>query len=537
MNAKDQSAQIKEVQKLLNKHKVDAARALLDELALLRPQDPKVLSLLGVSELKKSQYVQAEQYFLQALEKDPRFSEAHFYLATLYLQQEQYEKAIEEYQKVSVFDPAHIQAEINLGLAFENNWRLREAQSIYQRILQEAPQNTTVYQHLARILKKLGKIQESIYCLEKALELAPKDCAILTQLGATFCEINDTQSALACFHKVLAIQPHNAEAIYYLTECQAITANTKQEVKKVHALLRTTLPDRDLMFLHFALGKIADDVNEVDKAFFHFDAANAAWASLKPFYEEAFLKTITQLYQVFDEKFICKKSIAQQANGSPLFIVGMPKSGKSLVEKLLSQFAQVSQCGEQRVLLFLINKAVDPPGSFLMSPAVFKALNQQTMQEMAEYYLNELSHIAPKATWFCDSMPNNFLLLGAIATLFPSAKIIHCTRHPLDLCLMNYSHYAPRRDPFPHDLLTWGRYYQQYAKLMGYWKDIGIENMLEVKYELLVTEPEKVLTSLCEFLEIPVDFKTLHLPILDRREINRWQAYEAQLISLINLLY
>lgn len=540
MTQRKDKNKIEKVQKLLKQEKIQAATALCQELLKLRPHDSKLLVLLGIAALKQNDLSESESYFQRALSEKPNLSEAHFHLATLYLQQEKFDKAIEQYQKVSGLDPSHIQSEINLGLAFESNWRLREAQCIYQRVLQEEPQNVNALANLGRVLRKLGKLDESIDAFKKALEFEPKAIRLINNLGEVLCEKDAKQEAIPYFKKALALTPNNAVALHHLVLCRSYADNISK-IEKIQELLNNKeLSDSDAIHLHFALGKIYDDSDQYDKAFFQFTKANQLFAKAVPFDEDKFAHSITQLTQIFDAKLIQKKRIMPMQGWNPLFIVGMPNSGKSMVAKVLTQYSDVASCGQQRVLLDITKRFSRFAGKQLTYPEGIKELNNDVLQEMAYYYINELSKIAGKeAIWFCDIMPTNYLLLGLIAILFPAAKIVHCTRHPLDLCLMSYFEYCENDKDFafPHDLEKIARYYQQYAKLMGYWRGIGIDNKIEVKYESFANSPKKTLSHLFEFLGVSFDHKSMQLPAFDMRSIGRWEKYQPFLQPAIDVLY
>lgn len=522
---------IEEIQKLLSRQKVQAASKLLQELVALRPHDPKVLVLLGIAALKQNDLSKAEQYLLLAIEKNDAESQAHFQLATLYLHQGQFDKAIEQYQKVSAFDAEHLQAEINLGEAFESNWRYLEAEFVYKRVLQEDPYHSIVLDRLGGVLKKLGKTQESEEIYKKALEASPKSFATLNHLGALYQDESDFNNAILSFEKTLVLKPENVTALFGLTHSR----NQKQEfpeAKKLENLSQKgNLTADEMMLLHFGLGKIYDDRENSEKAFFHFHAANQICAKRDPFDIRSFANTVKGIMQLFNAKFIHDKKIVPSFEKIPLFIVGMPLSGKHLLQKTLALHQDISFVGEQRLLINLLKESWHVP-------ALMEELTNDDLRKIANDYIAGMSKLALKeAPFFCDIMPNNHLFLGVIAILFPQAKIIHCTRHPLDLCLASYTlHHAIPRG-YAHDLAMLGRYYQHYANLMGYWQSIGIDNRIEVKYEELVQTPKKTLTEVFEFLELPFETDTFPIPSFHTHEVGRWQKYQPYLHPLIEVLY
>ncbi len=530
--SKENKRKIEEVQNLLKKQKVQAATLLLNELLNERPDDPKVLVLIGIAALKQKDYSQAESFLLQALQKNKNLSEAHFHLASLYLQLEEYDKAIEQYQEVSQFDASHLQAMINLGLAFENKWRFQEAQFVYQSILQEEPENAMVILHLGEVLIKLGNIQEAINIFQKGLEVEPKSADFLNHLGVAFLTLKEKAKAIKCFQKVLALKPDNVQALYNLTLCDPNTLGQNVEVKKLQQFLDSdNLASHDRILCHFALAKIYEHSGHNERTFFHYKAGNDLCAKHHYFDENGFVQTVNQIMEIFDQGLIQEKMIVPIEGKSPLFIVGMPGSGKNLVEKLLIRHSKITCTSPQKLFQDLSRKCLDFP------EGITSATSNQ-LQQMASQYIEELGKIAlSDAHIICDSAADNYLYLGLMSILFPKSKIIHCTRHPMDLCLTNYFHSYPHDSSFAHNLGSLGRYYEQYVKLMGYWQSIGIENRIEVKFEDLVLSPHETLKQLFEDLEMSVDVNKIKLSTLYTLEVDRWKKFEPFLQPLIEVLY
>lgn len=520
---------IEEIQNLLRQQKVQAAAKLLQELHLLRPHDPKVLVLLGVASLKQNNFAQAQDYFLQAIAHNDKDSYAHFQLATLYLHQGKFDEAIEQYQKVSIFDATHLQAEIHLGEAFESNWRFLEAELVYKRVLQEDAQNVLVLARLGDVLKKLGKFQESITIYQKALEAAPKEVMTLNYLAELYQEMGDSSNAILHFEKALALKPENIRALFGLVHSRIQLTEHIEAQKLVNIEHKKNLSLEEVIMTHFGLGKVYDDKEDIEKAFFHFHAANQLCAKKDPFDIKSFTEIIKNIMDIFNARFIHEKKTVPDFDKTPIFIVGMPLSGKHLLHKTLSNHPKISFVGEQRLLLSLLKESWH-------LPALMQELTDEGLKKIASDYMSGMSKLALKeAPFFCDIMPSNHLLLGVIAILFPQAKIIHCTRHPLDLCLANYTQYQPIPKGFAHDLSVLGRYYQQYAKLMGYWQSIGINHRMEVKYEELIESTEQTLTELFEFIEI--EKNDFPIPSFDPHQVGRWQKYQSHLQPLIKVLY
>jgi hypothetical protein len=238
----------------------------------------------------------------------------------------------------------------------------------------------------------------------------------------------------------------------------------------------------------------------------------------------------------------------------PVFIVGMPRSGTSLVEQILASHPSVMGAGELRDIGRCAERLKTRLNSTEDYPACLVELDQETASELAEQYLERLKSICTDEIRVTDKMPGNFLRLGLVAMLLPGARVIHCRRHPLDVCLSCYFQDFIRRSglSYAFDLQNLGEYHTQYAKLMEHWRHVLPLRLLEVDYEQLVDEPEKMSRHLVEFCGLPWDPACLEYHKTQRnvwtasswqvrqpiytQSVGRWKHYETYLQPLKNAL-
>lgn len=522
---KEIQRKIDEVHLLLQKEKMKAATNLLNELIEKRPSDPNVLLLLGIAALRQKDYELAQTYLQNAISQDNQLSEAHYNLATLYVEREEYDKAIEEYQKMSSLAASYA-AQMNLALAFEHNWRFLEAKIIYESLLEQYPEDTNIYLHLGNVLVKLLNIKGAIAIYERGLMLAPKSIDLLNHLGVALFKDHQLQRSAKCFHKVLAMKPDNVQALFQLSQQHPFKDESFPETKALQEILSSNNANVDDQALcHFALGRIYDVSDFYERAFFHYEKANSLCAKLGHYDENDVINKMNRIKSLFDSKTIQQKALLSDAK--PVFIVGMSGEGKQLLAKTLAMHPQVGMLSQQRLLSHELNKMITDPDLLLNA-------NSATLKQIANNYLETVAKLAPNFQLVCDAAPDNFFILGLIAILFPKAPIIHCTRHPMDLCLANYFHDG-KENRYAHHLTTLGRYYQHYAKLMSYWQSIGIANRIEVKYEELIENPTQTIKVLFQALHI--DNPNPSLPRLHSDEIDRWKKYQHFLQPLIEVLY
>jgi hypothetical protein len=301
--------------------------------------------------------------------------------------------------------------------------------------------------------------------------------------------------------------------------------------------------------LHYALGEAFHGRKDYDQAFIHFEAGNSLRRKQSAYDPKDTSAKIDSLITFFDqERFSAMGSRSAVASDRPIFIVGMPRSGTTLVEQILSAHPQVFAAGELDFLKQLTQRMTliaQPSTDF---PGCLEGIPDGTLQKLAEDYINKLSRLAPNALRVTDKMPWNIHALGLIALMWPNAKIVHCVRGPMDTCFSCYrTYFAENAHAYTCDLAELGHYFAQYRRLAEHWRSVLPVEMWEVHYETLVEEPDIGIRSLVEFCGLPWDEGCLEFhtsgrpsktnPLEVRRPINAgsigsWKKYESHLQPL-----
>lgn len=323
--------------------------------------------------------------------------------------------------------------------------------------------------------------------------------------------------------------------------------NTAQALARVrYALKPVRLPTQDRVRLSFTAAMLCDALGDYDTAFEYYRVANTYKA--KPYNPKAQSLYIDRLIEVFSPEFITAHRGMGDPSPKPVFIVGMPRSGTTLTEQILSEHPQIAGAGEMPTLWSLAQDLATRlawPGPY---PGCMKAWNQRVASEIANEYIADLSHRFPDADRVADKLPGNFIHLGLIACMLPGARIIHCTRNPIDTCLSCYfQNFAGNMQPWSWDLAHIGAYYNDYKRLMEHWQTCGIE-LLEMPYEQTVADLETNARRAVEYLGLPwnnaclrfhesgrviatASFDQADKPIYDQ-SVNRWKHYERHLDPL-----
>ncbi|MBV9549300.1 MAG: sulfotransferase, partial [Alphaproteobacteria bacterium] len=422
--------------------------------------------------------------------------------------------------------------------------RLEEALAAAQKAWAMAPGSDARILE-ARILLLLGKVEEALATLNAARAADPDNAGIYLHLGTALKVAGRFDEARTALGRAIQINPKDVEAYAALAEITRITATDpllaamdrlagewQQKSGKVPAKL------------HFALGKSLDDAEEFDKAFHHFAAGNAALAKSLPYNEAATLAVMERLKALFSAETVARLAETGSQSELPIFIVGLPRSGTTLVEQILSSHPQVAAAGEVRYLPQAAEKALD-----LSNGMVALNLNAEAAIEIAANYLSRLETKASGRPRVTDKLPANALLAGLIHAALPRARIIHCRRDLMDVGLSCFAAPFGERMPFSRDLGALGRYIRAHEALMEHWRAIlPPETFIEVEYEAVVSDLEKQARRLVAACGLDWDERCLafhqnarpvntasvaqvRTPLHDR-SVGRWRRYEKHLRPL-----
>ena len=314
-------------------------------------------------------------------------------------------------------------------------------------------------------------------------------------LGNAYAEMGLLEDAVIAYGRALAIRPDFAEAHYNLSAKKKYTADDP-DLKTLEAMARKSakLAHRTQMNMWFALGKAREDVGRYDDAFAAYGAGNKLKRAALTYDEDKAAAAIDDIIRRYDRAFAAKKKTglfggkAGCGDATPVLIVGMPRSGTTLIEQILASHSKVHGGGELPFLPEIVSSATGlPAGNSYMDWLL--GASSGALRKTGEAYIRKIRALDGGAWRICDKLPRNFLYAGLIHKILPDAKIIHAVRDPLDTCLSVYALLFQQNLPFAYDLSELGRYYRRYARLMEHWKSVLPENrILEVMYEDVVAD-------------------------------------------------
>lgn len=480
-------------------------------------------------------HAEAIKQLISALSLHPELIDAWYNLGVLYGQIHNYEAAISSYQKLLALSPNHLAALNNLGDLLSRVDRKGEAERALRQALTLRPDLTDAQYNLARLIldehpesaaKLLKEVVQArpqlvdacrLYAralarsgiheaahdvLEAALANAPHEANLHSDFGLVCLELGKLGAAQYAFEQAIAREPRHTHALYNLTFSVKAAANPALLDKLKAALDHSEqLPSEESAMLHFAAGHLLEAAGDYDAAFMEFLRANKLKnVPYEPAQTQAHFEAIKNFFtpEVFAQ--FSSDVDAQQA----VFIVGMPRSGTTLAEQIIASHPLASGAGE----LLLFNQIANGLGPILKSelayPECVHYLTTPIARELAQRYLGELQRRGGEQSQkITDKMPGNFVHLGLIALLLPKAKIIHCHRDPINTCLSCFTANFTGFLPYAYDLGHLGHYYRCYEDLMAHWKKVLPLSIYTLNYEDLVSNSEKEIRSLIDFVGLP----------------------------------
>ncbi|MGC2521931.1 MAG: sulfotransferase, partial [Stellaceae bacterium] len=400
--------------------------------------------------------------------------------------------AVAAYRRAVALAPSLVEALVGLADLLELGGDYEEAAQLWRRAAALAPDTAAACVYLARALMTEGDFAAAETELRAAAMLDPENDLVHKLLGDVLVRQGRFEEAVATFDHVLALNPRQVSAYFTMADAGKCTEADRPRLAHVlRALGNAALDHEDRLLLHFAAGKMLDDLGEYQTAMAHFDAANAIRDRSAKFDAAAFAADIDRLLRRFTGDFYTANPAFAEDDETPLLIVGMPRSGTTLVEQILSRHPQIGGGGEQP---FWIRRAT--------AHGTLEAtyLQPDSGRALAREYLSVLRRIAPSAARVTDKLPFNVLCVGLIHLLLPNARIIQCRRHPVDTCLSIYFTHFQQTISFSSDKRALAAAYRQYARLMDHWRSVlPAARCLDVRYEELVSDREAVTRRLIAF--------------------------------------
>jgi tetratricopeptide (TPR) repeat protein len=475
---------------------LDEAESHCRRAAQLAPRVPEILENLGHVLLAQGRINQASECYKQALAAAPRRVATRRSIGELVQQAGRYEEADRWFRSALALDPRDARtcaAVGSLSFALE---RYTEAAAHYQKSVALDPTLADAHFGLGLALQELDQPVEAESCYREAIRVDPSLTAPLVALARLQSERGDRELSSQTARRALALRPNLAEA-YWRLAMNEKAALPDADVRKMQGLLAHKYLSHGLLAaLHFGLAAVHDARGQYREAASHMDAANALQAAVKAAKNQAYdadqhARSIDRLIAAFSREFVERARAWGDPDPRPVFVVGLPRSGTTLVEQILASHSQVHGAGELRDALRLFNLLPQFVGRDTSDPFdCIAELGPDSVSAMARMYLERLQSLAPpSATRVVDKMPDNFKLLGLIAVLWPRAHVILCTRDLRDIAVSCWQT-SFSSNPWTNTWEHMARRFADHARLLAHWRDTRPVPWIEVIYEELVSDPE-----------------------------------------------
>jgi tetratricopeptide (TPR) repeat protein len=505
--------------KLLSAGRPADAIAPLREAALLQPSNPFIQHDLGLACLEVGRIPDAIAALQRAVASNPRYADAYFRLGVALEKLGNIGGAIVAYDRATELLPSLTEAWFRAGALVYTLGHRDEAIGCFRRAAATGGKTSFGRLGKARTLLTEDRNQEAEQVLRRTVALDPENAMAHDLLGNLLSEFGRFDEARECFQRAIAIAPLLAGCYYDLVRCRPVTSDDDGLLQRMEAALATPgLEAAQRVRLHLALGKAADDLGDYALAMQHFDAADAVRRASLSFDSAAFAIEIDRLIARCTPELIARAPELGSCDATPVLIIGMPRSGTTLVEQIVSNHPEVGAGGE---LHFWNERGAawhrsGAPGT--ETPFFAKA---------AADYLGVLRAIAPTAARVTDKMPFNFLWAGLIHMAFPRAIIIHCRRAAVDTALsIHQTHFHPSL-AFPTGGAELVMYFRSYQRLIDHWRSLlPADRFIEVDYEELTRAPEPMIRRIIAVCGLPWHDACLRPESNPRavRTPSKWQA-------------
>ncbi len=485
----------------------------------LRPDVPAFHLNLGNVLSDLGELEPAAEAYRRAIALRGEFAEAHSGLAGVLARQERYDEAIACYQRAIAASPRHSAAHLGLGNVLMELDRPAEAAESFRQAIAAEPASASAHDHLASALREMEEIESALEAYARANELDPGFAPAHFNRGNLLLELGRAGEALEAFERTLAADPRMTAA--YLSRLRSLAGTPDEnEATRIEAALLAAhdRPPAERSPLHFALGTVREAQGRFEEAFASFMQANSLRRPSIDYDEAAFAGRLARIKNVFDEPMLTRNAGAGSESGLPVFIVGMARSGSSLVEQILASHPAVHGEGERPhldKLLTTIRLADGSPGMF---PECLKEFTPAGFRVLGDAYAGLLGQRDAKAARITDKYLGNYVHAGLIHLALPGAKILHVIRDPLDTCLSAYAlAFSRNAQAHSYELGELGRHYRLYADLMAHWRRLlPPEAILDIRYEDLVGDLEGGVRGILGYCGLPWDERCLAFHNLDR---------------------
>ena len=441
-----------------------------------------------------------------------------------------------------------------LGLEYAHsllaNRKHREALDQCQRLIGFAPENIDIYELKAEVLYNLGRYEESLAIYRELSDVGEKRASALLPLGKVLKAVGETPAAIDCFHEAMEDKLASPQAFWELANLRTYRFSA-EEIEAMRVLLNESeITAINKVLIQFALGKALEDERQFAESFKYYQAANGAYTKIQPF---QYSNQNANLKSFFTADYFSGQKKTGSASDAPIFVVGLPRSGSTLVEQILTSHSMVDPTQELAEIVSIARELsnTNQPGQ-AQYPQSIASLSEGQIRGLAQRYLDYAQTFRQQAPYFVDKAPGNFHHIGLIKTLFPNAKIIDIRRDPMASGWSLYRYFFADSFRFSYDMETIGKYFNDYIVLMDHWHTVLPGQILTIAYEDLIDDLPTFVDSLLRYCGLPFEEACINFHLNKRvvatpsseqvrqpiytQALDQWKNYEEFLLPLKNAI-
>ncbi|WP_339670796.1 sulfotransferase [Dasania marina] len=494
----------------------------------------------------------AKKLFAELSQIAPQWSETFFTGAYIALLAKAYPQALKGFQKTLQQKPRHLTALAGKALCLLHLGEFTGAVLMANKLLQEQHSDPIYWHMLSELFHASGELDSYLNCCEKLTTLIPNNANMLANLSEALRYTGDYSQAETTVNKALALAPGNATMLYNRSHIRK-QSKDHNHIEPLKTALSQQPASQHQMQLCYALAKELEDIGDYQQAFSYLKRGSQIRKNNSNYTVDSDIATMAQIQATFSRDNFNSFTTGHKTE-EPLFIMGLPRTGTTLLERIIASHSDVFAAGELQNFSGVLIKALiqQNPGIKLNKQQSVQLANELNWQALGKSYLASTRPRTGHSKHFIDKMPINYLYLGLIAQALPQAKIILLQRHPLDACYAIYKTLFAQVYPYSYCLQDLGNYYVAWHKLMTHWQQCRPDNLITIQYENLVHNTEATTRELLQFCKLPwqqqcLNFHTLKTSVatasasqvrqpIYSSSIGKWKHVEDELAPLIDIL-
>ncbi|MCB1694070.1 MAG: sulfotransferase [Pseudomonadales bacterium] len=511
--------------------------------------DVKALLRAGFEALTRGDIPRASDCCQRALAIRPDVPQAHFLVGLTALEANQRETAFQAFGSVTRLDPANAAAWAHLARLFMGEGLVVRADAALAEAKKAGSRDPMVLDLMGSVYSLMGEYGLAAECFESAVSLRPDHPPFLLNLANNLVYFGETDAAVEILEKIVRIQPDSPQAHWSLSGARKASDDTHITVMARLVLAQSN--PRARAFYYYAIGKELEDLGRWDDAFEAFVRGAGERRKTVEYDESAESAMFDYLAGTFTESWLASKGKGHE-DESPIFVLGQPRTGTTLIDRIISAHSQVHSAGELQQLGLAIRRLSDYRDPKRFSVGFFEAARDIPAHRIGQVYLDTTKRVRGGAPRFIDKLPQNYLMIPIILAAMPRAKIVHLTRDPVDACFSSFKQLFADAYLHSYDLGEMARHHIRYRRLMSTWRERFGERFLDISYEETVSDLEPNARRLIDFLGL--DWEPACLAFHEQatavstasavqvrepahtRSVGRWRRYSAQLEPMIREL-